>query len=185
MSQWIPLYDLAPSDIAGIVRTFRRVFPHATAWVTGYDMLLLGGAQPLRLDLAHVAERMEERAVRELLEAVGIESAEELLGCCFAGPEALAWIEERSDRPNTDDDPWIEFHAPLAAYGSYPLEVYRWLASAADEPPLAGSDRFQREAVLAERARLQRGALDFVADIDSGAGYGAARTRYIEFLRRR
>ena len=185
MSQWIPLYDLAPSDIAGIVRTFRRVFPHATAWVTGYDMLLLGSAEPLQLELARVAERMDEPSVRELLEAVGIESAEELLGCCFAGPEALAWIEERSDRPNTDDDPWIEFHAPLAAYGTYPLEVYRWLASATGEPPLAGSDRFQREAVLAERARLQRSALDFVADIDSGAGYGAARTRYIEFLRRR
>jgi len=184
MSQWIPLYDLAPSDIAGIVRTFRRVFPHATAWVTGYDMLLLGGERPLEIELPRVAERLEEREVRALLADVGIESAEELLGCCFAGEATLARIEEHSERPNTDDDPWIEFHAPLAAYGSYPLLAYRWLAAGDDPPPAVGIDRFQLEAVVAERRRLQRGALDFVAEIESAAGFGAARTRYIEFLRR-
>ncbi len=184
MSQWIPLYDLAPSDIAGIVRTFRRVFPHATAWVTGYDMLLLGGEGPLEIELLRVAERLEEPAVRALLADVGIESAEELLGCCFAGETTLERIEAHSERPNTDDDPWIEFHAPLAAYGSYPLLAYRWLAAGDDPPPAVGIDRFQREAVQAERRRLQQGALDFVASIESGAGFGAARTRYIEFLRR-
>lgn len=184
MSQWIPLYDLAPSDIAGIVRTFRRVFPHATAWVTGYDMLLLGGEGPLEIELPRVAERMEDLAVRELLADVGIESAEELLGCCFAGETDLAAIEAHAERANTDDDPWIEFHAPLAAYGSYPLLAYRWLAAGEDPPPAVGVDRFQREVLLAERRRLQQGALDFVTDIESGAGFGAARTRYIEFLRR-
>ncbi|MBM3987830.1 MAG: hypothetical protein FJ294_07730 [Planctomycetes bacterium] len=184
MSQWIPLYDLAPSDIAGIVRTFRRVFPHATAWVTGYDMLLLGGEGPLEIELLRVAERLEEREVRALLADVGIESAEELLGCCFASEATLARIEEHAERVNTDDDPWIEFHAPLAAYGSYPLLAYRWLAAGDDPPPAVGLDRFQREAVLAERRALQRGALDFVAQIESGAGFGAARTRYIELLRR-
>lgn len=184
MSQWIPLYDLAPSDIAGIVRTFRRVFPHATAWVTGYDMVLLGGEGPLEIELPRVAERMEEPAVRALLADVGIESAEELLGCCFAGETDLAAIEVHAERANTDDDPWIEFHAPLAAYGSYPLLAYRWLAAGEAPPPAVGVDRFQREAVLAERRRLQQGALDFVTDIESGAGFGAARTRYIEFLRR-
>jgi spermidine synthase len=184
MSQWIPLYDLAPRDVAGIVLTFRRVFPHATGWVTGYDLVLLGGAEPLAIDPARLDQRMEEPELGTLLADVGIDSAAELLGCCFAGAGALERFAVLADRPNTDDDPWIEFHAPLAAFGSYPLDVYRALAAGDDEPPLASDTAVAlRSAVVAERRRLQQGALDFVAAIEAGGGYGRARTRYIQFLR--
>jgi spermidine synthase len=185
MSQWIPLYDLAPSDIAGIVRTFRLVFPDATAWVTGYDMVLVGGTGPLEIELPRVAERMEEPRLRALLADVGIESPEELLACCFAGRATLERFEALSGRPNTDDDPWIEFHAPFYSHGTYPLDVYRWLATASDAPPIVGADRFQRAAVLSERSRLQQAALAFVTSIERRNGYGVSRTTYTEALRAR
>jgi spermidine synthase len=185
MSQWIPLYDLSPADIAGIVLTFQGVFPHATAWVTGYDMMLIGSEQPLALDPRAIDARIADPRTRALLGDVGIESAEELIGTCFAGPATLAALAALADRPNTDDDPWIEFSAPRAAFGTFPLPVFRALASGADPLPLhpdVAGGLLERTA-LAFRAELQAEMLAFVTDVETGQGYGRARTRYITALR--
>jgi spermidine synthase len=184
MSQWIPLYDLSPSDIAGIVLTFQQVFPHATAWVTGYDMMLIGAAEPLALDPARIAERFEDEHTRRMLADVGIDSAEELIGTCFAGPAALTAIAAGASRPNTDDDPWIEFSAPRAAFGTFPLAVFRALATSADPLPLHPDvGGLMTRACEHFRAELQAEMLAFVQAIESGRGYGAARTDYIAALR--
>jgi spermidine synthase len=184
MSQWIPLYDLALEDIAGIALTFRAVFPDATAWVTGYDMVLLGANGELVLDPGRLATRVAQEPVAAMLRDVGVGSANDLLATCFAGRVGLEALIAHAHGKNTDEHPWIEFHAPRAAFGSYPLAVYRLLGKAEDEPPLlSGLAAGARSAVTAARDDLQRGALRFVEDIEGGYGYGGARNRYIEFLR--
>lgn len=185
MSQWVPLYDLSLADIAGIVRTFRGVFEHVTAWVTGYDLVLVGSREPFELDPAAIEARIErDEALRALLADVAVHDADDLLACCFATNATLDAFAELAPRANTDDHPWIEFHAPLAAFGTYPLEVYRRLASASDDVPLAAHvDATRRARIRASQATLKQAALAFADELADGAGFGEARTRYIARLR--
>ncbi|MEZ5978828.1 MAG: fused MFS/spermidine synthase [Planctomycetota bacterium] len=185
MSQWIPLYNLSTEDIAGIVRTFRLVFPDATAWATGYDIMLIGSLEPLELEPAHIEARLAANdEAREMLADVAIESVDELLACCFAGPSTLAEFERHASRPNTDDDPWIEFSAPLSAHGTYPLEVFRELAASTGRPPLADDvGGLARRSIDWHAERLRAAMGGFVTDIEVTGSYGLARTNYIDALR--
>ncbi len=185
MSQWIPLYDLALSDIAGIVKTFRSVFPHVTAWVTGYDMVLLGSDAPIELDPVAIEARIAaDPTLKKMLESVGVRDAKDLVACCFVTDASLAEFERRADALNTDEHPWIEFHAPLVSFGTYPLDVYDWLAATPDVPPLvSGLPLAVVDEIATRQRRLKALAATFVADIRRTGRYGQARTSYIESLR--
>jgi spermidine synthase len=186
MSQWIPLYDLAQEDIASIVRTFLAVFPHAQGWVTGYDLVLVGSQRPLTLDPAHWERRLKEPEIAALAADVGILTVDDLLGSCFALREDLERLAARAPTINTDDRPWIEFHAPLANFGSYPSAVYRFLAEC--RTPLefaAGTAEHRRAEIQTRRRQLMDAAWDFARDVETSRAWGEARNRYIERLRGR
>lgn len=185
MSQWIPIYDLALEDIAGIVKTFRLVYPQATAWVTGYDLILLGGDAPPAIDPMAIQSRIDaDPLLAEMLRSVGVSDAVDLVATCFATAESLAAFSDRARAPNTDERPWIEFHAPRAAFGTYPLDVFEYFAATPEPPPLVGHvpDSLATEIRSAQR-RLKDGAALFVDAISRTGSYGRARTEYIEFLR--
>ncbi len=186
MSQWIPLYDLAQEDIASIVRTFLAVFPHAQGWVTGYDLVLVGSQRPLTLDPTHWERRLKEPEIAALATDVGILSVDDLLGSCFALREDLERLAARAPTINTDDRPWIEFHAPLANFGSYPSSVYRFLAECRTTLEFAaGTAEHRRAEIQTRRRQLMDAAWDFARDVETSRAWGEARNRYIERLRGR
>lgn len=186
MTQWIPLYDLAFADIASIAGTFQSVFPHTSAWVTGYDLVLLGTLEPLNLELKALEARMRQPELAQLLADVGVHTADDLLACYFAGPKSVAELAAQAPFLNTDDAPWIEFHAPLANFGSYPVEVYRYLALCADPLPLASDSAEHRVAeIQGRRRRLQAAAWDFARELEASSAWGQARNNYIQVLRGR
>src|SRR5262249_25433282 len=54
--QWVPLYDTNAEAARSSIATFFRVFPHGSVWSNAkrgvsYDVVLLGTAEPLRIDL--------------------------------------------------------------------------------------------------------------------------------------
>lgn len=185
MSQWIPIYDLALSDIAGIVKTFRSVFPDASAWVTGYDLILLGGEGTIEIDLAAIQRRIDaDPILYEMLTSVGVNDAIDFAATCFATRASLEGFGDRAPAMNTDERPWIEFHAPRAAFGTYPLDVFEFLASTPEAPPLVASTaRPIATQIATAQRRLKAGAALFVDSIRETGSYGMARTEYIEFLR--
>ncbi|MFH0944390.1 MAG: fused MFS/spermidine synthase, partial [Planctomycetota bacterium] len=185
MSQWIPLYELTTEDIAGIVRTFSEVFPEVSAWVTGYDMVLLGSLEPLAIDLQRIRSRVSREPVRSLLRGVGVPDAESLLGCYFAGRESLQELAGRASRTITDDQPWIEFTAPRSALMSgYATEVLTLLALSGDRLPLRpGADPAVRAQIEAANLALREAALRFVEAIQTTGRLGAARNAYSAELR--
>ena len=186
MSQWIPLYELTTEDIGGIVLTFSEVFPEVSAWVTGYDLVLLGSLEPLAIDVEQVRERMAREPTRSMLRNIGVSEAADLLGCWFAGRPTLDRLAGRAPRPITDDRPWIEFTAPRSALRSgYALEVLTLLAEASDEPPFAVDvSARDLEAIRASRQRLREAALSFVKTIWTTGRQGAARNAYSAELQR-
>jgi spermidine synthase/MFS family permease len=57
--QYLPLHGLTPREFAGIVGTFRAVFPHATVWLGHSHCVLLGAASPLAVDFNSFAARVK------------------------------------------------------------------------------------------------------------------------------
>lgn len=185
MSQWIPLYELSTADIAGIVHTFTSVFPDATAWVTGIDMVLLGSQRPLRIDAEQIRDRMEREPLRTLLSGVGVADVSDLLACGFAGRGTLEVIAQRSPGLISDDHPWIEFTAPRSALAAgYSTEVLRLLAGSADPLPLDPRTPEPLHRSIRERRKvLADAAQRFSRELEAGGRIGPARVAYIASLR--
>ena len=99
ITQWVPLYESDLDTVKSEIATFFDVFPNATIWANnvdgeGYDVVLMGQAEPTKIDLDQVQQRLErEPKVAESLSQVQIRSAADLFST-FAGqaPEMRQWV---------------------------------------------------------------------------------------------
>ncbi|OGK84449.1 MAG: hypothetical protein A2X52_08865, partial [Candidatus Rokubacteria bacterium GWC2_70_16] len=117
MLQWVQGYNLEPDDLRMVVRTFRSVFPATSIWQTsGGDFLLLGAAEPVRIDLARVKARHEKSpGLRRDFERIGLPVWSGILGYFVLG-EADAERLPGAGPLNTDDRLPLEFSAPRALH---------------------------------------------------------------------
>lgn len=77
MTQWVPLYESNRAVVQSEFATFFSVFPHATIWANdddgfGYDTVVLGQADPLRIDIEDLQRRFERPAHTRILAALGV-----------------------------------------------------------------------------------------------------------------
>jgi spermidine synthase len=87
VTQWVPLYESNVDVVKSEVATFLEVFPRGTIWSNdrdgaGYDIVLLGQTEPLRLDadaLQARLDRLDHADVAKSLEEVGFRSVIGLL----------------------------------------------------------------------------------------------------------
>jgi spermidine synthase len=83
MSLWIPLYESNVDTAKSVISTFFQVFPNGILFsndlnAEGYDAVLLGQAEPIRIDLDDLRQRLdrpEYARVRESLQDVGFGTA--------------------------------------------------------------------------------------------------------------
>jgi spermidine synthase len=116
--QWIPFYNLGPTDLACVLRTFEEVFPGSDLWVfpdLPVDGFLIGSAGPVRPDVAQVARRARAPKVASDLNASYLADEWDILGGYFYPVSRLIAALPES-RPNTDDRPIVEFAAPLRLF---------------------------------------------------------------------
>lgn len=114
--QWLPLYQMDAETLRVIIRTFLRVYPHASAYIACYslDMPVLGlvGAQgPLRYAADWYEQRVQTDSLRIKLQNFRLPDIYELFGCFIAGSSDLAAFAG-SGPLNTDDKPVVMFEAP-------------------------------------------------------------------------
>ena len=91
-SLYVPLYESDERTVRSELATFFASFPYGTVWANtvdgrGYDMVFLGQAGPLSIDLDEVDARLQRgdyRPVVESLGGVGVYSANDLFGT-YAG----------------------------------------------------------------------------------------------------
>jgi spermidine synthase len=91
-SLYVPLYETDERTIKSELATFFAAFPYGTVWANtvngqGYDMVFMGQAQPLKIDLDEVQRRLESpdyAPVAQSLRDIGINSATELFAT-YAG----------------------------------------------------------------------------------------------------
>jgi spermidine synthase len=101
VTQWVPLYESDRTVVRSELATFLSVFPHGTIWSNddeglGYDTVLLGHAEPLRIDVTALRQRLAEPAFHPVLtdlDELGLGSALELLST-YAGrlPDLQSWL---------------------------------------------------------------------------------------------
>jgi spermidine synthase len=154
VTQWVPLYESTPEAVKSEIATFLGVFPHGTIWANninggGYDLVLLGQAEPTRIDVGALAARFGDpryAAVAASLGEVGFDSPIALFSTFAAEGSKLApWLENAAI--NRDRNLRLQY---LAAVG---LNSYR---SEAIYGQLAAYRSFPDSLFLADEAWKER-----------------------------
>lgn len=176
-SQWLPLYQLREREVRTVIATWCAAFEHASAWLTAYDLVLLGSQTPLagepRLSSAPWSARLAASLAR-----VGIHSSAELAALQVAGrAELLAFAGDAE--PMRDDLPVLEFRAPFAYLDGYCIEALRWAGRAEYVDALPAEARARARDV---RALLERFLAELPQSRSGAAGTAAAVERYGDAL---
>jgi spermidine synthase len=135
ITQWVPLYETSLPAVKSEFATFFAAFPQGTVWGNdtlgqGYDVVLLGQADSLKVDIAKLRERLEQpdhvRVVQSLRDA-GIGSGLGLL-LTYAGrgPDLEPWLKDA--QINRDGDLRLQYLAGLAFNVYQQREIYSSLA---------------------------------------------------------
>ena len=113
LAQWLPLYQLSPTDFATVVGTFVDVFPEATLWFCGSDTVLIGPKGEFRIDPDRLAAHMSDPVVMGDLLSMGVQNPGDVLGWLVADAEQMREMGAGAPR-NRTDFPILEFSAPKA-----------------------------------------------------------------------
>lgn len=115
--QWLQTYCLPTDDLRAVISAFRSAFPHVWLFETfeGTDLLLLGSARPLTLDLDRMDARIAELRVRMDLARIDVASAADVLPLFRLGGAEVDSVIAGASR-NTDDNAKVEFSAARALY---------------------------------------------------------------------
>lgn len=149
IAQWLPMHGLAVEDYQMILRTFQRVFPHASLWLTQNYTVLLGASGPLRIDYERLAGRLAQRGVSAPLNQVDLGDPVAFLSTFVMGAEDMGGYAG-AGRINTDDRPYISFTDRLRQRTEAGLPALVSLAPHLGKsvfPHLVGGDERVREQI--------------------------------------
>jgi len=120
-SLYVPLYETDEPTIRSELETFFQAFPNATVWANtreglGYDMVFMGQAEPLKIDLNEVQQRLERAdyaPVAQSLRDIGIPSSRELFAT-YTGQKSDLGLWTKGAEINRDADLRLSY---LAGWG--------------------------------------------------------------------
>jgi spermidine synthase len=139
---YVPLYESDVRTVKSELATFMEVFPYATVWANtvsgqGYDMVFLGQAEPLKINLDEVEQRLNRpdyAPVAESLREIGIRSAVDLLAT-YAGQKSDLEPWYAGAELNRDGDLRLQYLAGWGINSSLEDFIYRQMLSYR-RPPL-------------------------------------------------
>ena len=140
LAQWLPLYQLSPSDFATVVGTFVDVFPDATVWFCGIDTVLIGSKGEFRIDPDRLAAHMSDPVVMADLLSMGVHRPGDILGWLVADSEQMRQMGMGAPR-NRTDFPILEFSAPKAVSLQGVASTMPALLTALEQVPAHESQR--------------------------------------------
>lgn len=133
---YVPLYETDLATIKSEVATFLDVFPHGTIWANtrlgeGYDMVFMGQAEPLKINLDEVHQRFarpDYAPVAESLRDIGVNSPTELLAT-YAGQRSDLSPWYQGAQLNRDKDLRLQYLAGWGINSQLQAELYRDMMS--------------------------------------------------------
>ncbi|HZU36943.1 MAG TPA: fused MFS/spermidine synthase [Gemmataceae bacterium] len=103
VTQWVPLYESDHATVKSEIATFFDAFPNGTIWGndidgTGYDLVLLGQSQPLKINVEELQQRLSREDHAEVLQSlkdVGFRGLMDLLATYAGqGPDLKPWLKD-------------------------------------------------------------------------------------------
>ena len=136
VTQWVPLYESSLDVVKSEMATFFTAFPDGTIWSNdvngeGYDVVLLGRAEPMKIDVDELVRRLERSdhlAVAQSLAEVKFASALELLSTYAGqGPDLKDWL--RAAQINTDRNLRLQYLAGMGLNAYQGTPIYKEIVS--------------------------------------------------------
>jgi spermidine synthase len=131
VTQWVPLYESDTQVVKSEVATFFDVFPNGSVWGndnngTGYDTVLLGQVEPVKIDADAIERRLQNPAdapIAKSLRDVGFGNVVDLLAT-YAGQRSdlMPWLE--GAQINRDGNLRLQYMAGLALNTSMEGTIY-------------------------------------------------------------
>jgi spermidine synthase len=121
VTQWVPLYETDSETVKSEVATFLDVFPYGTVWANdiggeGYDLYMVGWADPLRIDVDAIQQRLRRPDFARFdyaLSEINISSAYDLLASFISDKEGMTpWLQGAAI--NRDRNLRLQYLAGLA-----------------------------------------------------------------------
>jgi spermidine synthase len=131
VTQWVPLYESDADTVKSEIATFFDVFPNGTIWANelsggGYDIVLLGQAEPTRIDVDAIQQRLDRPAyarVAQSLREVGLGSAVEMFSTSAGRASDLKpWLIDAE--LNRDGDLRLQYLAGMALNSNRENAIY-------------------------------------------------------------
>ena len=127
---FVQLYESNEEAAKSEIATFLEAFPHGAVFANtangqGYDLVLYGPLEPMKIDVDKVQARLDDpanSAIRQSLSEIGISSAVELFGTYAGNPDDLKrWMSDA--QINTDRNLRLQYLAGLGLnlYQSDPI----------------------------------------------------------------
>jgi len=154
LAQWLPLYQLSPTDFATIIGSFADVFPNCTMWFCGIDTVLIGVKGEFKVDPDRMASHMSDPTIMADLISMGVHEPADVLGWYVCGPDEMKSMGMGAPR-NRVERPVLEFTAPksttltgvastvpalLTAIEELPAHLYRRQLSQLTARPLSSQE---------------------------------------------
>ncbi len=129
---YVPLYETDLATIKSEVATFMEAFPYGTLWANtrsgeGYDMVFMGQAEPLKINLDDVDGRFRRpdyARVAESLRDIGVDSPIDLLAN-YAGQRSDLSRWYQGAQLNRDKDLRLQYLAGWGINSQLQAELYR------------------------------------------------------------
>jgi hypothetical protein len=114
LTQWIQNYDLSEEAFAAVLSALHASFPHLLVFQTNpSDFIVLASQEPLRAPWERVTERFAVPGVRASLARANVRDPRELGFFLVAPEQAVIGTAAEAAEQNTDDNAWLEHHAPV------------------------------------------------------------------------
>ena len=142
ITQWVPLYESDRDTVRSEIATFFDVFPNGTIWANdnngqGYDVVLLGQAEPTRIDVEALQARLDRTdyaKVRASLQEVGFANALSLLDTYLGRASGLGpWLA--GSQINRDIDLRLQYLAGMGVNNFSASAIASEIARARQFPP--------------------------------------------------
>ncbi len=134
LAQWLPLYQLSPTDFATIIGSFTDAFPNSTMWFCGIDTVLIGVKGEFKVDVDAMARQMSDPTIMSDLLSMGVHEPADVLGWYVAGPAEMKSMGAGAPR-NLVERPVLEFTAPKSTTLTGVASTVPALLTAVEELP--------------------------------------------------
>jgi spermidine synthase len=111
LCQWVPLYEMEREDFRIMLHTLTSVFPQATFWQVGSDLVILASKDPFQVEFDQVLAKLAQPKIRRDFEEIGLplQATMDFLNQPAVRPDQVPAFLGQVDVLNIDDKPVLEF----------------------------------------------------------------------------